>query len=237
MDNNNDHPSSPPSLEDLYAHSHRLRADAVACLRDGRRKLFLQGRETLRTNELVAAAAQQYNLSPEEYCQAMQEDSVWGGGPEIVALCNLLQRPIHVYELATATSSSGTTTTTRDSENTIYSRATGCGRTGFVLRRMACFGSPRFDKQRALHILSADSRFPDIRPGQQLAHGNHFLAVFPMDDLEHDGDNGKTNNKRKLRGGDIDECHLPFVKRATRKCVQLWMDLMEGTLLCYCRLC
>jgi hypothetical protein len=99
---------------------------------------------------------------------------------------------------------------------------------------MACFGSPRFDKQQALHILSADSRFPDIRPGQQLAHGNHFLAVFPVnddddDDFEHDGDNGKSN-KRKLRGGDIDECRLPFVKRATRKCVQWWMDLLDSTL-------
>ena len=26
----------------------------------------------------------------------------------------------------------------------------------------------------------ADSRFPDISPGRQLANGNHFLALFPL---------------------------------------------------------
>ena len=91
----------PPSLDDLYAQSQKLRTDAVACLRDRRRRLFLQGRESLRASELVQAAAQQYGLTAEAYCEAMQQDCVWGGGPEIVALCNLLQRPIHVYELAT----------------------------------------------------------------------------------------------------------------------------------------
>lgn len=32
--------------------------------------------------------------------QVMRQASVWGGGPEIVALSNALCRPIHVYELA-----------------------------------------------------------------------------------------------------------------------------------------
>lgn len=32
--------------------------------------------------------------------QVMRQSSVWGGGPEIVALSNALCRPIHVYELA-----------------------------------------------------------------------------------------------------------------------------------------
>jgi len=46
---------------------------------------------------------------------------------------------------------------------------------------MACFGSPKFDLKEPLHILSADSRFPDITPGKQLASGNHFLAIFPRE--------------------------------------------------------
>lgn len=32
--------------------------------------------------------------------KVMRQSSVWGGGPEIVALSNALCRPIHVYELA-----------------------------------------------------------------------------------------------------------------------------------------
>ena len=49
----------------------------------------------------------------------------------------------------------------------------------FRIRRMACFGSPRYDRREPLHILSADSRFPDIQPGKQKRTGNHFLAMFP----------------------------------------------------------
>ena len=53
---------------------------------------------------------------------------------------------------------------------------------GWRLRRIACFGSPKFDRANtAVHILSADSRFPDLKPGDQLPNGNHFLALFPVD--------------------------------------------------------
>jgi hypothetical protein len=155
-------------LDELYQHSEKLRAMAVDTLRQKHRRLFLQGRETLKAHDLVTAAAQQYDLSPEEYCDAMEKDCVWGGGPEIVALSNTICRPIHVYELTVDDTGSA-----------------------FVLRRMACFGSPRFDRRQPLHILSADSRFPDVQPGQQLAAGNHFLAVFPQ----------KRKRGKRLRGG------------------------------------
>ena len=115
---------------------------------------------------MVEAAASQYGISGTEYCQLMRQDSYWGGGPEIVALCNVLQRPIHVYELHVQNNQ-------------------------FILRRMACFGSPKFDRNQALHILSADSRFPDLAPGKQLTSGNHFLAMFPI-----------SQKKQRLRGGD-----------------------------------
>ena len=101
----------------------------------------------------------------------MRQDSYWGGGPEIVALCNVLERPIHVYELCV-------------------------NNNRFVLRRMACFGSPKFDRRQALHILSADSRFPDLEPGKQLAAGNHFLAMFPEEK--------RSKRQRGVRGGEIE---------------------------------
>mmetsp|Transcript_25628 Transcript_25628/g.33454 ORF Transcript_25628/g.33454 Transcript_25628/m.33454 type:complete len:161 (+) Transcript_25628:334-816(+) len=62
---------------------------------------------------------------------------------------------------------------------------------------MACFGSPKFDRREPLHILSADSRFPDISPGKQLSSGNHFLAMFPSQDTFPP----KTRSKRVMRGG------------------------------------
>jgi hypothetical protein len=51
----------------------------------------------------------------------------------------------------------------------------------FALRRMACFGSPKFDRREPLHILSADSRFPDVDAHRIRRVGNHFLALFPVD--------------------------------------------------------
>jgi OTU-like cysteine protease len=159
--------------------------------------LYLQGREFLRTSELVQAASQQYGITPEEYCSSMEQESVWGGGPEIVALCNVLKRPIHVYELATTTTRTTNDETESDDTNEYYGgEGAGGGKKIFVLRRMACFGSPRFDKNEALHILSADSRFPDIQPGQQLAAGNHFLAVFPIKEQSEHGHypRGSNNN-------------------------------------------
>lgn len=50
----------------------------------------------------------------------------------------------------------------------------------FSLRRMACFGSPKFDRKEPLHILSADSRFPDVEPRRVRKMGNHFLALHPI---------------------------------------------------------
>lgn len=72
----------------------------------------------------------------------------------------------------------------------------------FTLRRMACFGSPRYDRREPLHILSADSRFPDVEPKRIRRVGNHFLALFPV--TKSYGVGGGLNQFRNhalLRGG------------------------------------
>jgi len=178
------------SRVELRRRSSLLRFDACELLslekqrKKLRRKVFLQGEDSLPVEELVSAAAQQYNISGEEYVSSMREDSTWGGGPEIVALCNILERPIHVYELASEANS----ITTKKVE------------LEFVCRRMACFGSPKFDKKEPLCILSADSRFPDIKPGKQQESGNHFMALFPQDkDKEEKENTTKTTSTTTTR--------------------------------------
>jgi hypothetical protein len=52
---------------------------------------------------------------------------------------------------------------------------------------MACFGSPRYDKEPPLTILSADSRFPDLKVGKEGAAGNHFLC---LEEAEREGKKG-----------------------------------------------
>lgn len=146
--------------------------------RNGRNKLkplFLQGSEFLRHEELLDVACSQYGLTGGEYCESMRNNGVWGGGPEIVALCNYLKRPIHVYELMTVRPEIGSTRSGRGHKKSQEDEESN---PEFRLRRMALFGSPKFDYREPLHILSADCRFPDIKPGQQASAGNHFMAMF-----------------------------------------------------------
>eukprot|EP00986_Skeletonema_menzelii_P007899 scaffold3163_cov134-Skeletonema_menzelii.AAC.2 len=201
---------------ELRSKSLELRNAAVDVLHNvntkGRRKLFLQGDEYLEARELLAAAAAQFELDGEEYCELMRKESYWGGGPEIVALCNYLQRPIHIYELVPTTSKNNNkheqtrddndTTTTTPTSNIKHAKTT-C--TQFTLRRMACFGSPRYDRREPLHILSADSRFPDVEPKRIRRVGNHFLALFPVTQsqgvLGGGGGFNQFRNHALLRGG------------------------------------
>lgn len=202
---------SPDTMEWLYRNSAKLRQLAVDCLEERRKLLFLQGQEYLKATDLVEAAASQYGISGSEYCDLMRQESYWGGGPEIVALCNVLQRPIHVYELHVPEDEDND----EKQKHSRKSRTRGYYRRGysissqgspcssFVLRRMACFGSPKFDRSPALHILSADSRFPDLRPGEQLESGNHFLAIFPEPLSEGRKSQAEDEEEKKqlIRGG------------------------------------
>ena len=67
---------------------------------------------------------------------------------------------------------------------------------------MACFGSPRYDRREPLHILSADSRFPDVEPKRIRRVGNHFLALFPVTSTSQGVLGGNPfRNHALLRGG------------------------------------
>jgi OTU-like cysteine protease len=156
---------SPRDWEWLQQNSSWLRQQAVDCLREGEKTLFVQGHESIKAKELVRAVATRYGLTPNEYLDSMQQDGVWGGGVEIVALSNVLKRAIHVYELASSLGSQG-------------------GSDEFVLRRMAYWGSPKFETKEPFHILSADPRFPELTPGEQNPSGSHFMAAFLVPEQE-----------------------------------------------------
>lgn len=180
------------------------------------KRLFIQGCESMATSQLLSTAASQYGISSQEYCDLMEQDSYWGGGPEIVALCNVLKRPIHVYELVAASRKSSSLDMDRVCRD-------ACQRIRvpdpfvnkeFALRRMATFGSPKYDSKEPLRILSADSRFPDVLPECIRENGNHFMAIFPVDLMERWVDTATTttcesnenevfnsDRKRRVRGG------------------------------------
>ena len=239
-------------LQELKAASRKLRRMAVECLvsscsskrhnnnnnnnnnnnkskrsRSRRyKRLFIQGKDSMKTSQLLYTASSQYGITPEEYCELMMQDSYWGGGPEIVALCAVLRRPIHVYELAPLPIDRSRNISDDDENrhDEEHEKATfplaNKDRINikFCLRLLATFGSPKYDSNDALHILSADSRFPDIdEPHCALKEGNHFLAMFPVDrmrlclcnyyanGLDDDDSGGRkevSDRKQLVRGGD-----------------------------------
>jgi hypothetical protein len=121
--------------------------------------LVMEGNENTTTAGLLQTVAEHYNISARKYCANMRLCHTWGGGPEIVALSNALERPIHVYELCIGG---------------IFSKS-------FALKACARFGTPHFNDKTAIHILCADGRFPNLTPGHHKRVGDHFLALFDED--------------------------------------------------------
>ncbi len=146
-----------PSLAKRVAGLRELAVDTLTA--DPNRTLHLEGDHLIGAAELVAAAAEQYGVTSEAYCESMRKEGVWGGGPEILALVNALERPIHVFEPVAA-----------------------CNGTEFRLQLCGAFGSPRFDEAARVCIVAADDKFPNCEPEAVKRHGeggNHFLALLP----------------------------------------------------------
>ncbi|CAB9531319.1 OTU-like cysteine protease [Seminavis robusta] len=134
----------PEDLGWLYGHSAYLRQCDVDRLQQ-KRSLYLVGNTYLTTQDLVPPAAAKYSISAARYLDLMQQDGYWGGGPQIVALSNVLERPIHVYELASLSTSTGTLVT-----RSHWMLPFLCGDNAsdcFVLKCIARFGSPKFDEK------------------------------------------------------------------------------------------
>ena len=116
---------------------------------------IIQNDETISTSSLVNGTAIQYGMTAEEYLFEMEQDNVWGGGPELIALSNSLSRQIVLLETIQHDPSR--------EENTTY------------LKIIARLG-PRATS-RPIYVLFTNQRFP--REYNSAKSNNHFLAVFP----------------------------------------------------------
>jgi len=146
------------SLKQRVQVLRELAVDALTA--DTNRTWCIEGDTFITAGELVEAAAELYGMTSEEYCSSMRQKGTWGGGPEILALVNILQRPIHVFEPVPV-----------------------CNGTEFGLSLVGAFGSPRFDNRSRVCIIAADGRFPECEPTEVKRHGeggNHFLALLPV---------------------------------------------------------
>jgi len=141
-------------MSEVIAYSPVLRTLAVDILENGMNggvQLVMQDDETISASSLVKKAAAQYGMSPQGYLNKMRKKNVWGGGPEIVALANHLERQIVLLEPV------------HDEAEAIH------------LKAIASFGPP--SHANPIYILSTNISFP--RRGFGRKKSNHFLAVFP----------------------------------------------------------
>ena len=76
---------------DMYALSDKLRAVSVEALTRNNWLVVLEDGEEITTNQLLDVVARHYNTTHSEYCSNMRLKHTWGGGPEIVALSNVLE--------------------------------------------------------------------------------------------------------------------------------------------------
>ncbi len=129
--------------------SNKLRSLAVRTLKKND-TLILENEECSYSCDLLEKVAEHYNITSDKYCHQMLHPKTWGGGPEIVALCNHFQCPIHVYKLTHSNDSNNPASLFNTSETKVPE---------FQLRLEARFGSPTFDDKHPMSLLCADGRY------------------------------------------------------------------------------
>mmetsp|Transcript_14196 Transcript_14196/g.23320 ORF Transcript_14196/g.23320 Transcript_14196/m.23320 type:complete len:429 (-) Transcript_14196:357-1643(-) len=159
--------SQLPPMSKVIEYSSKLRQLAVNVLQDNPQRQFSMircGEEVTETaSSLVQLAADQYGISPNEYLASIQNESVWGGGPEIIALASELNRQIVVLE----------------PEENMNVSSDVC-----YLKVRARFGNARYDSGSCIgdviYILWANQQFPESHGRGRKELFNHYLAVFPL---------------------------------------------------------
>ncbi|GAB5036250.1 cysteine protease domain containing protein [Nannochloropsis oceanica] len=158
---NGSHPQE--DYDDMCKAAGVLRQTALDYLsQDPNRLLTVTYNQDMKSQELLEMTSKEMGLSAEQYLARLRDPKEWGGGLEIVALANALERPIFLYEL-------------KPVGLLFWSR--------FVFKKMVECGMPKFSPNKSLHILIADCNFPDCAPYFYNKAGNHFLALFPCEDV------------------------------------------------------
>jgi hypothetical protein len=153
--------------------SLKLRNLSLAVLQEKSKVLVIEQGEKMEASSLLQMIADHYSIKPEEYCSQLRDPRAWGGGPEIVALSNHFQCPIHVYQLCTQLKDTPNILSRtlslfskvhvplflRNSVEQESKVAKKKENKEFALELCAKFGSPDFDTKEPISILCADGRY------------------------------------------------------------------------------
>lgn len=149
--------------------------DNIAAMLESDAELYIEGKRKVAARELLKDAALKEGCSEADYLRRLRQlqgPALWGGGPELVCLANILRRPIEIFEMESVGS----------------------------IRRAGIFGSPLFDDplqrldlarsadglledsalselvhQWAIRVLIVDENFPDA---PTVGSPKHALALF-----------------------------------------------------------
>ncbi|GKY99529.1 hypothetical protein MPSEU_000907000 [Mayamaea pseudoterrestris] len=73
--------------------------------------LVIEGKRLVSTEALLKSAARKEGLTTDEYLTLLRKDGknggLYGGGPELTVLANILRRPISIYEIVDGTDDKG----------------------------------------------------------------------------------------------------------------------------------
>jgi hypothetical protein len=137
------------------------------------------------TLELIESVAASYGISGAQYCVEMRHARTWGGGPELVALSDVLQRPIYLYSSVVLDGDDDNNTTHPHNHTNDAELTTNQVEPSIRLRHDFTYdGNPHIQHDRktasVLHILCADASFPKEDSSSRIkGSGSHFLALLP----------------------------------------------------------
>lgn len=88
----------------LRAVSRETRAVVASVFEKGSGNLVIEGKRLVTAQSLLKSAAQSEGVSTDQYLDLLRKEGIdgglYGGGPELAVLANVLRRPISIYELA-----------------------------------------------------------------------------------------------------------------------------------------
>jgi len=143
--------------------------------------LVITGKRLVTARKLLRSAASECNLSEADYLRQLRltgrEGGLYGGGPELTVLTNVLRRPISIYELAATTTTTTTSNETKDFANTAPRNST--------IQPIACrgvFGADIFDDP--LHKVPG-SAVLGAQPTGAYSWHLHILVVDSSEEEKH----------------------------------------------------
>jgi len=146
--------------------------------------LVIEGNRLVSAQKLLQSAAKQENISTDEYLRLLRTEGIdgglYGGGPELTVLANVLRRPISIYELDTKTSKDSTLTERIAGS---ASQELPTGPDVQLIQRMGVFGADTF--QDPLQSIPNSAVLSPTQPQGAYSWHLHILVVDVSPNEKH----------------------------------------------------